>query len=75
MTVQHYLTSWSPTLILIDVNVLVYAHRAEAIGHDRNRDWLTGIVNGDAGYGLSDLALPGSSELSHIHVSSISLPL
>ena len=59
MTVQHYSTSWSSTLILIDVNVLVYAHRADAAGHERYRDWLQGIVNGDAGYGLSDLALAG----------------
>jgi hypothetical protein len=29
MTVRHYSASWSPTLILIDVNVLVYAHRAD----------------------------------------------
>src|SRR5271157_786093 len=59
MTAQHYLTSWRPTLLLIDVNVLVYAHRADAAAHKRYRDWLQSIVNSDAGYGLSDLALSG----------------
>lgn len=59
MTVRPCLTSWRPTLILIDVNILVYAHRVDAAGHERFRDWLQGIVNGDAGYGLSDLALAG----------------
>jgi len=59
MTAQHCLTSWRPALILIDVNVLVYAHRADATGHTRYRDWLQSIVNSDAGYGLSDLALSG----------------
>jgi len=46
-------------LLLIDVNVLVYAHRADAAAHKRYRDWLQSIVNSDAGYGLSDLALSG----------------
>ena len=59
MTAQRCLTSWKPTLILIDVNVLVYAHRTDATGHTRYRDWLQSIVNSDAGYGLSDLALSG----------------
>jgi toxin-antitoxin system PIN domain toxin len=59
MTVRPSLTSWSPILILIDVNVLVYAHRADAAGHEHYRGWLQSTVNGDAGYGLSDLALAG----------------
>lgn len=59
MTVQHYSTSWSSTLILIDVNVLVYAHRADTGDHERYREWLTGIVNGDAAYGMSDFVLAG----------------
>jgi toxin-antitoxin system PIN domain toxin len=59
MIVQHYLTSWRPALILIDVNVLVYAHRPDTGDHERYREWLTGIVNGDAAYGMSDLVLAG----------------
>ena len=46
-------------MILIDVNVLVYAHRVDTPDHDRYRDWLTETVNSDAAYGLSDLVLSG----------------
>jgi toxin-antitoxin system PIN domain toxin len=59
MTAQHYSASWRRTLILVDVNVLVYAHRADAAGHESYRDWLQSIVNSDTAYGLSDLALSG----------------
>jgi len=44
-------------LILIDVNVLLYAHREELPDHQAYRDWLTATVNGDAAYGMSDLVL------------------
>jgi toxin-antitoxin system PIN domain toxin len=46
-------------VILLDVNVLVYAHREDAAGHERYRDWLTSTLGGDAAYGLSDLVLSG----------------
>ena len=46
-------------MILIDVNILVYAHRADAPGHKLYRDWLTQAVNSDAAYGLSELVLSG----------------
>ena len=46
-------------MFLIDVNVLVYAHRADASGHSRYRDWLSGVINSDAAYGMSDLVLSG----------------
>ncbi|HEY7363445.1 MAG TPA: type II toxin-antitoxin system VapC family toxin [Methylomirabilota bacterium] len=46
-------------MILLDVNVLVYAHRADAPGHARVRDWLESVVNSDIAYGLSDLVLSG----------------
>jgi predicted nucleic acid-binding protein len=32
----------------VDVNVLVYAHRAEAEQHERFRKWLEALVNGDS---------------------------
>ncbi len=28
-------------------------------GHERYRNWLTGVLNGDAAYGVSDLVLSG----------------
>lgn len=44
-------------MILIDVNVLLYAHREEFPDHRAYRDWLTAAVNGEAAYGMSDLVL------------------
>ena len=46
-------------MILIDVNVLVYAYRADAPGHAALRDWLEGLINSDQAYGFSDLVLSG----------------
>lgn len=46
-------------MILLDVNVLVYAHREDSPDHDRYRRWLEDVVNGDQAYGLSDLVLSG----------------
>ncbi len=46
-------------MVLLDVNVLVYAHREEAQQHARYREWLEVVVNSDAAYGLSDLVLSG----------------
>jgi toxin-antitoxin system PIN domain toxin len=44
---------------LTDVNVLVYAHRADAPDHLAFRQWLEDMVNGDQAYGYSDLVLSG----------------
>ncbi len=46
-------------MILIDVNVLVYAHRAERPEHPEMRVWLENTINGDQAYGLADLVLSG----------------
>ena len=46
-------------MILPDVNVLVYAHRADAPNHTAYRSWLEGILNNQAAYGVSDLVLSG----------------
>ena len=46
-------------MFLIDVNVLVYAHRADALNHSRYRQWLESVINIDAAYGMSDLILSG----------------
>jgi toxin-antitoxin system PIN domain toxin len=46
-------------MLLADVNVLVYAYRADAPDHQAYRDWLDGMVNGDEAYGLSNLVLSG----------------
>jgi len=46
-------------MILLDVNVLVYAHRTDTADHARYRQWLEGAINSEAAYGLSDLVLSG----------------
>ena len=44
---------------LVDVNVLVYAHRKDATDHDRYRGWLTDWLDSDTAFGISDLVLSG----------------
>ena len=44
---------------LPDVNVLVYARREDAVDHERYKEWLERLINGDAAFGVSDLVLSG----------------
>lgn len=44
-------------MLLIDVNVLVYAHRADSPGHPEFLSWLEGIIKSDQAYGVLDLIL------------------
>lgn len=46
-------------MILPDVNVLVYAHRADAPDHDSYRRWLTELIGAEEPFGLGDLVLSG----------------
>lgn len=46
-------------MFLMDVNVLVYAHREDADNHSDYREWLESIINGDAAYAYSELVLSG----------------
>ena len=46
-------------MILLDVNVLIYAHRADAPNHPRYRAWLESTINADVAYGMADLVLSG----------------
>jgi len=46
-------------MVLLDVNVLVYAHREDAPGHAGFRDWLGGLAAAEQAFGLADLALAG----------------
>lgn len=46
-------------MLLLDVNVLVYAHREDATRHEAYLRWLEDLVNSDHAYGLSDLVLSG----------------
>jgi len=44
-------------VILPDVNVLIYAFRQDVPQHALCHSWLTGVVDGDARFGISPLAL------------------
>jgi toxin-antitoxin system PIN domain toxin len=46
-------------MILLDVNVLVYAFRADAPRHREFHDWLTDRVQQREAFGLSELVLSG----------------
>jgi len=46
-------------MLLVDVNILVYAHRQDSRDHDRFREWLEGVVNSNESFGLSELVLSG----------------
>ena len=46
-------------MLLVDVNLLVYAHRTDAPLHMEYRQWLEDLINGDQAYGFSDLVLSG----------------
>jgi hypothetical protein len=44
---------------LLDVNILVYAHRAESDRHREYRDWLGKLVEGGLPFAVSDHVLSG----------------
>lgn len=46
-------------MLLCDVNVLVYAHRADTADHGRYRDWLEHALATEPAFGVSELVLSG----------------
>lgn len=46
-------------MILPDVNILVHAFRSDTAEHESCRNWLDGVVNGDASYGMAPQVLAG----------------
>lgn len=62
-------------MILTDVNVLIYAFREVAPGHERYREWLHEQINGPEAFGLSELVLSGALRiLTHPRVFSPPTP-
>lgn len=51
-------------MILADVNVLLYAFRADADDHQRHRQWLETIVNSPESYGVSPQVLSSLVRIS-----------
>jgi toxin-antitoxin system PIN domain toxin len=46
-------------MLLVDVNVLVYAHRADAPDHAAYKAWLEAMIDSEPKFGMSDLVLSG----------------
>ncbi|MGH9339512.1 MAG: type II toxin-antitoxin system VapC family toxin [Acidobacteriota bacterium] len=46
-------------MFLIDVNVLVYAHREDADQHVEYLRWIERLINSEEAYGVSELVLSG----------------
>ena len=44
-------------MILPDVNVLIYAFRADSENHERYKQWLESAINGPAAYGIAPQVL------------------
>lgn len=59
MTPPRYWTGWKASMVLIDVNVLVYAHRRDAHNHRAYRRWLEKCIGSDQAYGMAELVLGG----------------
>ncbi len=63
-------------MLLIDVNVLVYAHRQDTPNHSAYRRWLEAVLLSDRAYGVSDLVLSGFLRLvTHPRVFRTPTPL
>src|SRR5437879_10684206 len=46
-------------MMLLDVNILVNAHRKDAPHHALLKGWLEDLINGDQAYGIADIVLSG----------------
>jgi uncharacterized protein len=46
-------------MLLLDVNVLIYANRIDAERHDDYRQWVLGVVEGDEPYAVADAVING----------------
>jgi hypothetical protein len=51
-------------LKLVDVNVLVYAFRADSERHSEYRLWLSDVIAGDAAFGMAEQVLAGFIRVS-----------
>ena len=63
-------------MILLDVNVLVYAHRHDSVRHADYQRWLERLLDSDRAFGLCDLVLSGFLRVvTHPRVFSDPTPL
>jgi uncharacterized protein len=63
-------------MVLIDVNVLVYAHRPDSANHPAFRRWLEDTVNSDQAYGVAELVLSAFIRImTHPRIFAVPTPL
>ena len=63
-------------MILLDVNILVHVHRADADRHKEYKEWLETAVEGPAGVAVSDLVLGGCLRvITHPKIFKVPTPL
>ena len=63
-------------MVLIDVNVLVYAHRAEVANHEAFRRWLDACVESDQAFGMCDPVRAGFLRIvTHPKIFRVPTPL
>lgn len=63
-------------MILLDVNVLVYAHREDVPKHAAMRAWLENMVAGEEPFGLAELVLSGFLRVvTHPQIFTVPSPL
>jgi uncharacterized protein len=46
-------------MMLVDTNVMIYAHRRDSERHDDYRAWIQAMIDGPEPYAVSDFALTG----------------
>jgi uncharacterized protein len=46
-------------MMLVDINVMIYAHRADVVRHEEYRDWMQALINGPEPYAVTDSAVAG----------------
>lgn len=46
-------------MVLLDVNILIYAHREDAPDHAKYLHWLEQLINSNETFGISELVLSG----------------
>ena len=63
-------------MILMDVTILVYAHREDTTDHPAYRDWVEDTINNGGAYGVSELVLSGFMRVvTHPKVFACPTPL
>jgi len=63
-------------MILLDANVLVYAHRSDTHDHERFKHWLDELLRSRATFGLSDVVLTAVIRIvTHPRIYRVPTPL